>query len=160
METVTEEDWRGAPALQETPVTSAICEPANGAQLEEGTDEVPGTLLSTAWRLNACALQCCAVLCGALRCCCVLCAALHCPAALTAACWQLTLLLCCAGILCCLLSCAVLCCAVPCLSAVRCALQHCSVPLGKRCFVIEHGSHLCCLCECVSFACAFIENLC
>lgn len=42
METVTEEDWRGAPALQETPVTSAICDPANGAHLEEGTDEVPG----------------------------------------------------------------------------------------------------------------------
>lgn len=51
METVTEEDWRSAPALQETPVTSAICEPANGAQLEEGTEEVPG-LLST-WT-NAC----------------------------------------------------------------------------------------------------------
>ena len=46
METVTEEDWRSAPALQETPVTSAICEPASGAQLEEGTEEVPG-LLST-----------------------------------------------------------------------------------------------------------------
>ena len=42
METVTEEDWRGAPALQETPVTSAICDPANGAHLEEGTEEVPG----------------------------------------------------------------------------------------------------------------------
>lgn len=42
MESVTEEDWRGAPALQETPVTSAICEPANGARLEEGTQEVPG----------------------------------------------------------------------------------------------------------------------
>ncbi|KAL3155577.1 hypothetical protein ABBQ38_010835 [Trebouxia sp. C0009 RCD-2024] len=41
MESVTEEDWQGAPALQETPVTSAICEPANGAQLEEGTEEVP-----------------------------------------------------------------------------------------------------------------------
>lgn len=45
MESVTEEDWRGAPALQETPVTSAICEPANGAHLEEGTQEVPGMLL-------------------------------------------------------------------------------------------------------------------
>jgi hypothetical protein len=42
METVTEEDWRAAPALQESPVTSAICEPANGAQLEGGTGEVSG----------------------------------------------------------------------------------------------------------------------
>ena len=42
METVTEDDWRGAPALQESPVTSAICEPANGTQLEEGTEEVSG----------------------------------------------------------------------------------------------------------------------
>ncbi len=42
MDTVTEEDWRSAPALQESPVTSAICEPANGAQLEEGTEEVAG----------------------------------------------------------------------------------------------------------------------
>lgn len=42
MENVTEEDWKGAPALQETPVTSAICQPANGAQLEEGTEEVSG----------------------------------------------------------------------------------------------------------------------
>ena len=42
METVTEEDWRAAPALQETPVTSAICDPVNGAQLGEGTEEVSG----------------------------------------------------------------------------------------------------------------------
>lgn len=42
METVTEEDWRAAPALQESPVTSAICEPANGAHLEEGTEDVAG----------------------------------------------------------------------------------------------------------------------
>lgn len=40
MDTVTEEDWRSAPALQESPVTSAICGPADGAQLEEGTEEV------------------------------------------------------------------------------------------------------------------------
>ena len=53
METVTEQDWRSAPALQETPVTSAICEPANGAQLEEGTDEVSGMLSA---RANACPL--------------------------------------------------------------------------------------------------------
>ena len=44
METVTEADWRGAPALQESPVTSAICDPVNGAQLEEGTEEVFGQL--------------------------------------------------------------------------------------------------------------------
>ena len=42
MDTVTEEDWKAAPALQETPVTSAICEPVNGAELEEGTEEVSG----------------------------------------------------------------------------------------------------------------------
>ena len=42
MDTVTEEDWRAAPALQESPVTSAICEPANGTHLEEGTEEVAG----------------------------------------------------------------------------------------------------------------------
>ena len=42
MDTVTEEDWRSAPALQESPVTSAICGPADGAQLEEGTEEVAG----------------------------------------------------------------------------------------------------------------------
>ena len=42
METVTEEDWRAAPALQETPVTSAICDPVNGTQFEEGTEEVSG----------------------------------------------------------------------------------------------------------------------
>ena len=42
METVTEEDWQAAPALQETPVTSAICDPVNGAQLEEGTEQVSG----------------------------------------------------------------------------------------------------------------------
>ena len=41
-------DWGSAPALQESPVTSAICQPVNGTQIEEGTDEIPGnhTLLS------------------------------------------------------------------------------------------------------------------
>ena len=77
MESVTEEDWRSAPALQETPVTSAICEPANGAQLEEGTDEVPG-LLSVhtnaclcCWLCCSAAMSCspCAVLCCAALCC-------------------------------------------------------------------------------------------
>ena len=42
MDNVTEEDWKAAPALQETPVTSAICQPVNGAELEEGTEEVSG----------------------------------------------------------------------------------------------------------------------
>ena len=65
METVTEEDWRAAPALQETPVTSAICEPVNGAQLEEGTDEVPGAppLYRMALKCMCAALLCCVVLC-------------------------------------------------------------------------------------------------
>lgn len=41
-------DWGSAPALQESPVTSAICEPVNGTQIEEGTNELPGnhTVLS------------------------------------------------------------------------------------------------------------------
>ena len=91
METVTEEDWRNAPALQETPVTSAICEPANGAQLEEGTDEVPGLLSA---HTNACpvllaglccAVLCCAVLCCAVLCCAVLCCAVLCRAGLACA---------------------------------------------------------------------------
>ena len=56
MESVTEEDWRGAPALQETPVTSAICEPANGAHLEDGTQEVPGMLC---FMMVMCAVLCC-----------------------------------------------------------------------------------------------------
>lgn len=35
-------DWESAPALQETPITSAICDPANGSEIEEGTVEIPG----------------------------------------------------------------------------------------------------------------------
>lgn len=35
-------DWESAPALQESPVTSAICEPVNGSEIEQGTDEIPG----------------------------------------------------------------------------------------------------------------------
>ena len=64
METVTEEDWRGAPALQETPVTSAICDPANGAHLEEGTEEVPGRCC-----LFSCLSACRTVLRSLLSCC-------------------------------------------------------------------------------------------
>ena len=35
-------DWESAPAFKETHITSAICDPANGSEIEEGTDEIPG----------------------------------------------------------------------------------------------------------------------
>ena len=40
-------DFNSAPAIQDLPVQSAICEPANGATLEEGTDEF--TVKGYAW---------------------------------------------------------------------------------------------------------------
>lgn len=40
-------DWDSAPAIQSMPVTSAICEPSEGAVLEEGTDEI--TVRGYAW---------------------------------------------------------------------------------------------------------------
>lgn len=36
-------DWNSAPAIQETPVTSAICEPKPGEKVDAGL-EVPGQL--------------------------------------------------------------------------------------------------------------------
>lgn len=39
-------DWESAPALQESPVTSAICEPVNGSQIDQGTDDIPGMALT------------------------------------------------------------------------------------------------------------------
>ena len=109
MDTVTEEDWRSAPALQETPVTSAICEPANGAHLEEGTDEVPGLLSA---HTNACPL-----LLPVLRCS----ARLRQPRAFTVLC------------------CAVPCCAVLLCAATLCSLcvYNCSLlPDGQQCVML------------------------
>ena len=40
-------DFKSAPSIQDLPVQSAICEPANGAVLEEGTDEF--TVKGYAW---------------------------------------------------------------------------------------------------------------
>ena len=128
MDTVTEEDWRSAPALQETPVTSAICEPANGAHLEEGTDEVPGLLSA---HTNACPL-----LLPVLRCS----ARLRQPRAFTVLCCAVP---CRAVPSCALLCCAMLCRAVPCHAVLCRAEQCCAVPC---CAVLLCAATLCSLC--------------